>query len=54
MVLEVKIYSDKKGKQYQISIPKNIVKLLDIKHKDRFKLRIDENKIILTKIDEKK
>ena len=52
MVLIVRVYSDKKGRQYQIPIPKNIVNLMDIKHKDQFKLEIDGDKIILTRIKE--
>lgn len=49
MTLLVKIYADKQGRQYQISIPKSIVKVLGIKHKDEFKLELEGDKIILTK-----
>lgn len=51
MTLKVKIYGDKAGRQYQVSIPKSIVKVMGIKHKDEFKLEIEGNQIILTKCD---
>lgn len=49
MTLKVKLYSDKHGRQYQISLPKNIVKLMGLKHKDEFKLEIEGDKLILTR-----
>jgi antitoxin component of MazEF toxin-antitoxin module len=49
MTVVVTLYSDKEGRQYQLSLPKTVVKLMGLKHKDEFKLEIEGNKIILTK-----
>jgi hypothetical protein len=49
MVVKVKLYADKEGKQYKISIPKKIVELQGYKHKDEFE--VDGKNIILKKVE---
>lgn len=51
MAIKVKLYADKEGKQYKISIPKKIVELQGYKHKDEFELEIDGKNIILKKVE---
>ena len=51
MGIKVKLYADKNGRQYRISIPKKIVELRGYSHKDEFDLEIKGNKIILTKVE---
>ena len=51
MVVKVKLYADKEGKQYKLSIPKKIVELQGYKHKDEFELEIDGKDIILKKVE---
>ena len=51
MVVKVKLYADKEGKQYKISIPKKIVELQGYKHKDEFELEVDGKNIILKKVE---
>ena len=50
MVVKVKLYADKEGKQNKLSIPKKIVELQGYKHKDEFELEIDGKNIILKKV----
>jgi bifunctional DNA-binding transcriptional regulator/antitoxin component of YhaV-PrlF toxin-antitoxin module len=51
MGIKVKLYSDKEGKQFRISIPKKIVELQGYKHKDEFELEIDGKNLILKKVN---
>jgi bifunctional DNA-binding transcriptional regulator/antitoxin component of YhaV-PrlF toxin-antitoxin module len=51
MAIKVKLYSDKEGKQYRISLPKKIVELQGYKHKDEFELQIQGKDIILKKVE---
>lgn len=50
MGIKVRLYSDKQGKQFRISIPKKIVELQGYKHKDEFELEINGKDIILKKV----
>lgn len=49
--LHVKIYSDKEGRQYKITIPKKIVQALKYKHGDEFILEINNKNILLKKVE---
>ena len=51
MGIKVKLYSDKEGKQFRISIPKKVVELQGYKHKDEFELEINGNDIVLKKVE---
>jgi hypothetical protein len=51
MAIKVKLYADKEGKQYKISIPKKIVELQSYKHKDEFELEIQGKNILLKKVE---
>ncbi len=51
MAIKVRLYSDKEGKQFRISIPKKIVELQGYKHKDEFELEIEGKNIILKKVE---
>lgn len=51
MAIKVKLYSDKDGKQFRISLPKKIVELQGYKHKDEFELEISGKDIILRKVE---
>lgn len=51
MILKTKLYGDKQGRQYQVPIPKTVIKLMGLKHKDEFRVEIEGNKIILTKCE---
>lgn len=51
MAIVVKLYSDREGKQFRISIPKKIVELQGYKHKDEFELEIDGKNIVLKKVE---
>jgi bifunctional DNA-binding transcriptional regulator/antitoxin component of YhaV-PrlF toxin-antitoxin module len=51
MGIKVKLYSDKEGKQFRISIPKKVVELQGYKHKDEFELEINGKDIVLKKVE---
>ncbi len=51
MAIKVKLYSDKEGKQFRISIPKKIVELQGYKHKDEFELEIEGKNMVLKKVE---
>lgn len=51
MGIKVKLYSDKDGKQFRISIPKKVVELQGYKHKDEFELEINGKDIVLKKVE---
>lgn len=51
MGIKVRLYSDKEGKQYKISIPKKVVELQGYKHKDEFELKINGKDVILKKVE---
>jgi len=50
MAIKVRLYSDKEGKQFRISIPKKIVELQGYKHKDEFELKINGKDMTLKKV----
>ena len=47
MPLITRIYSDKEGRQFRITIPKNIVELQGYKHKDEFEIELRGKDILL-------
>lgn len=51
MGIKVRIYADKKGNQYKISIPKKIIELQGYKHKDEFELELEGKDMIFKKVE---
>jgi bifunctional DNA-binding transcriptional regulator/antitoxin component of YhaV-PrlF toxin-antitoxin module len=51
MGIIVKLYSDKNGRQYRVSIPKKIVELQGYSHMDEFELQLQGKDIILRKVE---
>lgn len=51
MAIKVKLYADKEGKQYKLSIPKKIVELQGYKHKEEFELEVQGKNILLKKVE---
>ncbi len=52
MGIKVRIYADKEGKQFKLSIPKKVIELQGYKHKDLFELEINGKDMILKKVNE--